>query len=394
MAANRLKIDEPQRLLFAHSPVAAFFFTLIGAALGWVCWVSADEGATRWALVAFCLLFVAAGLAGAFWRLEIDIDLGTRRVRIRRGFWPSPKTVERSLDAGSINLRIRYRSSGSKNNRRKVPWWIVELKLANEGKPFSIHETRNEAEGYRKWEEFAERLRIDAVDATSGTEERRDWRDLDRNVAEQARDDEDDMLQAPAQPPASKIGVVVTGIARELVLPAPGFGGGLVFVLLFGGAFAGSGALILLANHGVVDIQVNGSRWALSIIPPVFLLLGLGVVWLGVAGSFRATILGVADGAFYKEGRLFGRRSGRVSVPLRDVESVDIRDDVSSRRRRGTRVAIGGLTLGGGRYRARESEVVVRSDEKILRFGRSLDAEDIEWLAGTCRYAVTRGRIP
>ena len=99
-AAVKLRLEEPSRILFAHSPLGAFVFTLIALGFTWGCWrfVPAEDGIVRWIFVVFCLLFVVAGVFGIFWRYELDIDLGRRRISIRRGFWPPPQTSDHGLD--------------------------------------------------------------------------------------------------------------------------------------------------------------------------------------------------------------------------------------------------------------------------------------------------------
>ena len=56
-------------------------------------------------------------------------------------------------------------------------------------------------------------------------------------------------------------------------------------------------------------------------------------------------------------------------------------------------MSIGDLTLEKKRYRVRESEVVVRSDKKILRFGDFLCESDKAWIADLCRFAVHHGSL-
>ena len=390
----RPKIEEPSRILFAHSPWSGVVFTLIGLAFTWVCWrfIPAEEGVVRWLCVGFCLLFVAAGVFGTFWRHELDIDLGRRRVSIRRGFWPAPKTRIRNLDElDGLWLTIEYRSSGSKK-KRKVPWWFVSLKFPGEKKGTRIYVTRNETEGYAKWEHYAERLRVDAVDATGDEPQRKSWEALDEKLASPAG--EDHPVRAPAPPAGTVIKARSNRGWKEVLLPAPGFSGGLVFLVMFGGAFAMLGLTGLLAVLGLIDMEVQGSRAAVMIVPPVFVLAGLGIVWLGVVGSFSETIIGAANGELFMERFAFGRRSGRRAIPLAEIESVSVAGDVRSRNRTGVSVDVGGMRLGRKRYREREDEIVVRSDEKILRFGSSLPEHDREWLADACHYAAAEGRLP
>ncbi|MDH3418167.1 MAG: hypothetical protein OEM78_01740 [Gammaproteobacteria bacterium] len=393
-AAVKLRLEEPSRILFAHSPLGAFVFTLIALGFTWGCWrfVPAEEGIVRWIFVGFCLLFVLAGVFGIFWRYELDIDLGRRRIRIRRGFWPSPQTSDHGLDeADGVWLTMDYRSSGSKS-KRKVPWWFVSLKFPGEKKGTRIFVTRNETEGFAKWEHYAERLRLDAVDATGDEPQRRSWEALDEKLVSSER--EDRPVRAPTPPAGTVIRTRSNRGWKEVLLPAPGFNGGLVFLVLFGGAFTALGITALLAVLGVIDMQVQGSEVAMAIVPPVFVLVGLGVIWLGIIDSYKETIIGVVSGELFIERLAFGRRSGRRAIPLADIESVSVAGDVRSRHRTGVNVDIGGVRLGKKKYRDREDEIVVRADQKILRFGSSLPEEDRTWLADACHYAVVEGRFP
>lgn len=48
----RLKVDEPQHIRFAHSPLSALGFTLVSAGFACVCWrFITDTPGMRWALV-------------------------------------------------------------------------------------------------------------------------------------------------------------------------------------------------------------------------------------------------------------------------------------------------------------------------------------------------------
>lgn len=389
-----LRVDEPTRIVFAHAPSSAAWFTLISIGFTWACWkfVPAEEGVIRWVFVGFCLLFVAAGVFGIFWRHELDIDLEGRRVRVRRGFWPAPKVSNRSLDeADGIWLRMDYRSSGSKS-KRKVPWWFVSLKFPGEKKGTRIHVTRDETEGYAKWEHYAERLRLDAVDATGDEPQRKSWEALDEKLVSPGSDNQP--VRAPTPPAGTVIKTRSNRGWKEVLLPAAGFNGGLVFLVIFGGAFAAFGITALAVVLGIIDMEVQGSMVAMAIVPPVFVLVGLGVIWLGIVGSYRETIVGVAGGELFMEGLAFGKRSGRRSIPLADIESVSVAGDVRSRHRTGVNVDIGGVRLGRKKYREREDEIVVRADQKILRFGGSLPEADRVWLADACHYAVVEGRFP
>jgi hypothetical protein len=135
-------------------------------------------------------------------------------------------------------------------------------------------------------------------------------------------------------------------------------------------------------------MQVQGSPWTIQLVPPIFIFMGLGIIWLGIRGSYSSLSLGVDGDELYIEQLAFGRCSGRRSVRLSEIEKIDVAGDVRSRHRSGANIRIGGLELGRKQYRPRNSEVVVRSDSKILRFGGFLPKADKEWLADLCRFAA------
>lgn len=391
-----LRLDEPDRLRFAHAPVTALLFAIVSFGFTWLCWTFIDDDAViRYGFTAFSLIFVIAGVFGIFWRNELDIDLVGRRVRIRRGLWPSPKTRERSLDeADGVFLTLEYRSSGSRNSKRKVPWWFVCLRFPEDKRGTCVFTSRKEVEAYAKWEHYSDRLSLDAVDATGDELERRNWRDLDENLAARIGSADDTPLRAPPRPSGSDVRIVPNRGRREYVLPMPGISWGLVFLAVFGGAFVALGSVPLLAGMGVLDIEVNGSEAALMIVPPVFILAGLGIVWLGVKASYTSVVIGTASNELFIERLAFGKRSAREAILFSAIESIDVGGDVGSRRRAGGRIRVGGLTLGSRKYRNRVDEVVVRSDDRIMRFGSSLSDEDKAWLVEACRYAVFRGNLP
>jgi hypothetical protein len=390
-----LQLETQDRIRFAHSPLKAFFFALISVVFMLLCWFSIrDAEMIRYGFTAFSLLFVIVGILGVFWRSEIDIDLVRRRVRQIRGMWPNPKVTLRNLDdADGIWLSIEYRSSGSKKgSKRKVPWWFVSLKFPDEKTGTRLFATRREVEGYQKWEHYANRLEVTAVDGTAEVAARKDWTKLDENVAVQTANDK--APATPRKPPKSRVEVITQGTHREFVLPPLGFSGGLIFLALFGGAFVVMGGGAVLAKLGVIGMQIQGSEAAILMVPPIFVLAGLGIIWLGIKGSYSSLVLGVEGRELYTERLAFGKRSGRETILLAAIESIDVADDVRSRRRDGGYIKIGGVSVGTNRYRARESEIVLRSDQKILRFGESLSTAEQEWLADVCRFAVHHLRLP
>jgi hypothetical protein len=382
-----LELDTTERILFAHSPLKAFGFTLVSLCFTLICWFSIQDDATvRYGFTVFSLLFVIAGLFGVFWRRVLDIDLIQRRVRDVRGMWPNPTTTLRNLDdAEGIWLRMEYRNSGSKSNREKVPWWTVSLKYRNE-KGTKLFVTRDEIEGRGKWEHLAERLNLMAVDATGEKEERKSPEALDTTVATKPQTAR--KFDRPVQPADSLAEIRVEQGRRTVVLPPTGFSGGLVFLVLFGTAFSAMGGSVLFSTLGIIDMQVQGSPWTIQLVPPIFIFMGLGIIWLGIRGSYSSLSLGVDGDELYIEQLAFGRCSGRRSVRLSEIEKIDVAGDVRSRHRSGANIRIGGLELGRKQYRPRNSEVVVRSDSKILRFGGFLPKADKEWLADLCRFAA------
>jgi hypothetical protein len=393
-----LKVDQQDRLLFAHSPMRALVFAVIAGGFAWASWhYSGDAGAFRYAFTGFAMLFVVIGVLGVFWRLELDIDLSTRSVRLRRGFWPATKSTHRSLDeAEGVVLRMEYRSSGSKGNKRKVPWWFVGIQFPEEEKATRIFATTKEVDAYEKWEYFAKRLKLDAINATEpAAVERKGYRELDAKLSSQSpTENAERPRRDPTPPQGSGLEVRFDGHQKEIVIPAVGFSGGLVFLFLFGATFAAMGTLPLLAQFGILDIEVSGSDAVLAIVPPIFILAGLGIIWLGIKGSYSTMHISVRSGELVTEIMAFGRRSGHKSVVLANVESVGISGDVQSRRRKTGHIKIGGVAFGNRGYQERKKEIVVRADGGILRFGRSLNDAARIWLGNACRYAVVHGQLP
>ncbi len=390
-----LKLDYEDRISFAHSPLSAFFFTLISLGFTWICWnFIQNEPTVRMFFVAFSLLFVLVGILGILWRMELDIDLARRSVLVRRGMWPLPKTRTSQLDdADGIWLTMKYRSSGSKSKRR-IPWWFVSLKFPGEKRGTSMFTTSSEVDAYQKWEYYARRLQLDAVDATAAEPQRKHWQDLDDNLAVRSNESASRLHRVPSPPAGSKIELLWDRGRKEILLPAPGFNGGLVFLSLFGGAFVALGGSFLLARLGIFDVSIEGSELSQIIIPPIFILAGLGIIWLGIWGSYTALVVGVENGDLFIQNRAFGKRFGRKSIPHTDIESVSVGGDIRSRNRSGGGIKIGGVTVGSKRYRGRDNEVVVRSDKKILRFGSALTEAERTWLADACYFVAIRGQLP
>ena len=281
-----LRTESDSELRFAHSILGGWIFAGIGCAVVYFGVWHADANPARWMAIGMGGFFAAIGVGGALWRYQLIVDLTARSYRCRRGFWPSPRTVEGSLSelAGVLLTRSWRRSDKSEH-----PVWVVSLDFRGWNKPVSFFETTSERKDYRQLEKLARQLEVPAIDRTAdGQEVVRSPDDLDQPVAERAR-----AVESPQEiedpPPGSGIEYSQTEIGAPMIaLPALGFNAGSVFLALFVLPFFAFGAVALASVTGWTEIEVRGSLAAIWIVGGVF-------VALGVAGWTAVILGGVAQ---------------------------------------------------------------------------------------------------
>lgn len=368
-----LKRQSESELFFQHAFLGGWIFAAVGCGIVYFGIWHAPPNATRWIAIAMGAFFAAIGVGGALWRYDLTLDLTTHGYRGQRGFWPSPQALQGSLnELDGVLLTRSWRRS--KNAEHAV--WVVSLDFQGWEKPVSFYETTSERKGYRKLEEIARRLRTSAIDRTGDKELARTSDELDRSVAGSESDAGFDSPAAIAEPPSgsgiewtrSEIGTPM------IVLPALGFNAVAVFLGLFGSPFLLFGAVALASALGWSGVEVSGTLSAKWVVGIVFVAVG-ALCWAGaIFGSVGREVIRGDREALLVSLFAFGYDYRRRRLPRRDIEDISMKPSRSSRSRRSS---------------GAKTEVVLRTDELVVRLAGDLPAASQQWL---CRALLVLAR--
>lgn len=385
--------EDEREMYFAFPSKTGIVFAGFGGLFAVVGWFIPDA-AGRWIFVGVGLLFLAIGIAAALWRHELRFDLMARRYTRLRGFWPTPRLMEGSLDeVEGVILVQEERTSSSKHGSHTYIVWVAKLPFRGEEKPVDVHESRDEAEAYRRAESLAKKLHISLMDRTQ-IEERVIAPDkLDETLAQRlaAKSKGWGFATSVSGPPmGSRIVYDDTPPRRTILLPPIGYNFLTIFLVLFGLLFAAAGGFVLYAKLTGMDISENpeGAGW---IIAPIFILIGAGIALLGAAISTGRDAVREEGDALLFVWSALGRDWRTKRIPKHEVEEIDIRYTAEPATGRRSRVNVGniGVALGGG-ARTPNQEVVVRSDRHVARLGKGLSGEEQQWLRDALT-AMVRG---
>ena len=398
----KLKRESDREILFAHYPLGGVVFALIGAGFGYLPTYLGADSSTRWVFGIMGGLFFIIGILGAFWRYELRLDLISRTYTRRRGMWPAPTTLKGSLDdlTAVVLTQEWSRSRSGRGRTSEHPWWKLSLEFVGWDKPVSIEAIGSEQQGHERLEYYAKKLRTPAIDRTAESEIKRNWNELDQPLTEQRSDSSSHPgtvgIADPRFPPPGSAIVTAEGMENfRFLLPAAGFNAGLVVFTLFGAVFAGFGGFFLLVRSGLfmeltgktvrVTESSPGATW---IIAPIFLLIGIAIILLGVVGSYGTEEIAEQGDRLIYRFSFLGRALRSREIPKNEIEEIALRRDISARHRSRRGVTIGGTTV-ETRSRSRApvgNEIMIRSDDQLIRFGKDLPVADKEWLVA----ALTR----
>ncbi len=347
-----------------------------------------DETSARWWFGGGGAFFAAIGLLGAFWRYELSLDLVTRTYQRRKGFWPRAALKRGSLDdleGVALTMEVR-RSSSAKGGSHHSPVWVIGLAFTGERKPVSIMEFYRETKAYQRLEALAEKLRVPAIDRTGEQERKIPWDALDRPLQEELRRgtrrwEAGAGGDIPPLPPGSTIEVLPGPGGRTILLPTPGFSGGMVFFFLFGSAFVGLGGTALWAKAAGLQVTESpqGFAWILG---PLFILIGLAVLLLTAAASRGRMMIREDPSGLTFGYRVFGRPVRLQRLPKGEIEEIRLRPVAAGGRDATLRV--GPVSMRWPRQEAQQRrELFVRSDREVVRLGKELRPEEQEWLYRT-----------
>ncbi len=393
----KLKRESDRELFFAHYPLGGVVFALLGAGFGYLPVYLGADSWTRWIFGIMGALFAIIGILGAFWRYEFRLDLISRTYTRRRGMWPAPQTHKGSLnDLTAVILTQEWsRSRSARGHTSDHPWWKLSLEFTGWDKPVSIEAVGSEQHGHERLEYYAKKLKVPAIDRTAEKEIARNWNELDQPLAAQKADR---ASQAGAvgigdprfPPPGSAIVSAEDTSGLRILLPAIGFNAALVLFTLFGAVFATFGGFFLLVKSGLF-MELTGKTIAVTesspgatwIIAPIFLLIGVVIILLGVVGSYGTEEIAERGDWLIYRFLFLGRALRSRDILKKDVEEIDLRSDISARHRSRRGIAISKTTIETtSRSRASvDNEIMIRSDNQVIRFGKHLAEADKQWLA-------------
>jgi hypothetical protein len=366
MNSARIVREDSSGIYLSHTPMVGLVFVAVGGAMAYFGFFRlADDTIGRWMLGGMGIFFAVMGVLAMLWRYELKLDLMTRTYRGRRGFWPSPKVLQGSLDElRGIAIEQMWRKSSSSNGESSEhPSWVLSFDFGDWSVRF--FESRREEMAFAKLEQLARLMQVHVLDRTGDTEMRRAWNELDRSVAESLQSADEKPADPGSPPPDSKT---------------------LCAIIVFGLMFAGFGIAVLLSLTGVWDVPYSGSRVVGWVLGTVFCLIGLFLMFGAVWGSYaREVVREERDGLIFCL-VLLGKRYRQRFIPKREIEEVALKPIATARMHRLQKKKRATATpRGKGKH-----EVVVRSDDELVKIGGDLEPDDQDWLLRALTYLATR----
>lgn len=369
-----LKRESEREVSFAHSPLRALVGVAAGAGFAWLGFWVIDLWLFGWVFGGIGALVGSGALVDSAWRHELRLDLVSRRYTRRKGFWPAPRITEGSLDDFEAVLLDREEEM---HEAQTYNLWSVRLAFRGEDS-LRVFESRDLTASYARAESFAKKVGIPLRDRTQPAERVIAPGTLAVPLVER--------LVAPAggidvPPPGSRIAWDPTPSRRAIELPRDRASAVTLCVFFFVvglalGAFGGFhvSALLVRAHAGEFP---DSARW---VIAPIFLLIGLGLIFCG---------------GFLADGREVVREKGDalvfawvalssewlvVRIRKRDIQEVEIRPGFGPISR-----------VIGSRRTPSAQTVVVRSAQRVAHMGGHLSADGRRWLRGALTSMATGG---
>lgn len=381
-----LKVREDEREIVMSSGVLGAIITaLFGSAFVYIGAIGKIPSPGKWIFMGVGGLFAVLGLVGAFYRFHLTLDLFARRYTLRKGFWPNVRATQGSFDdIEHVRLTREVRRSSGKS-QHEYDAWVIYLPFPGD-EPVTLAEYRDEAEAYRRWEALARKLRRPAADFTDAAATRvRNYDELDQPVARRPlRESRSGFSSDPGPPPReSNIQLLDEPLGRTILLPPSGFNIGVAFLVVFGLFFGGFAAFAFFA--AISGGKVTGSRTPLYIIPPIFMLIGSGIVFVGLMASRMREFAREEGGSLAFGVRFVGREWGVKHLAKNEIEALDIRAArISSARGGGARIRVGGVSMSlPSKSSQPGTEVFVRADRAVVRMGDRLPPAAQQWLCDT-----------
>jgi len=376
-----LKKISNTELCLSHFYPGGWIVAAIGFGLAWAGVNLVEDVFGRWILIVTGVIFSLLGVGGGLWRYNLTMDLMARVYHGRRGFWPSTRRLQGSLnELQGVMLTRTWRRSDDTAHAA----WIVSFRFEGWKKPVSVFQTANEAKAYRKLEELAALLQVSAIDRTGETEIVRTHDQLDCSVVEANRASRIGFSFAGsrdlAQPPPEsdiELGIGELG-GKMIMLPAAGISIGTAIIALFGLPFWSFGLLALASALDVSPVEVSGTLSAKWIVGGVFTLLGLLMELGAIFGSVAREIIRDKGDAIVITLQAFGKHYRRRELKKHEIEEITVKESRSSRAHRGSE-------------KPAPTEVVLRSDRNVVRIAGDQPIKVQRWLVESLIFLVHRG---
>ena len=152
-----------------------------------------------------------------------------------------------------------------------------------------------------------------------------------------------------------------------------------MFLALFVLPFFAFGAVALASVTGWTEIEVRGSLAAIWIVGGVFVALGVAGWTAVILGGVAQEIVRVDGEALVVSLRAFGYHYRIRRLPRRAIEGVSIKPTRSSARTRAAR-----------RSGIPKTDVVLRTDDRVVRIAGDLPPESQRWLSRTLLALASR----
>lgn len=313
-------------------------------------------------LVLFAMPFLGIGLGLMFWKREITVDRRTGEVHKLAGLFVPFQRRVRKLDSFEAAVHDKRVIRGQKSNRTVYP---VLLETPGGG-GFELLHCRNKRQARAVAEWLARHGGYAVVDRTSGTDQRREFADIDTSL--RARRERDGERPEPGAPPAkmrSRLDARDGAITIEI--PAHGMQPLLVIGMLFATAPIWMAMLFLSMGHD--DGSPDGWFVALAYAMPSAITLGLWTV-LVYHGLRRFTVRASNDELRVQQAGLLRRST---VIPADEIEELHVDEDG------------GGFDafLGGG------PPITITSDHAEVAFGQTLKQKESAYLAEVLRCALS-----
>ncbi len=331
-----------------------------------------DEGV--W--IVYCVdgIFIFAGLLGAFYRLEVRLNIRQRSYQVIKGFWPNPKKFSGTFEhIEGLWFKKEWQTSGGKNKSKYLVWQTC-LKFDFDKNPICLHESRDESEARAYFEKRAKQLKITTFDHTGDTPKERNWNELDVPVSEQLSGIQYQAVDI-SNPPQGLVFKKESNAASYL-LPEPGFNGTSLVGCLFGLPFFLMGVFATMISMGLHEklgwsINVSGSMSAAFIMGIIFAIIGGVIIKISIDYAFTKYQFSYYKNEFLYATFTYGHLKKEKRCPFSQIEEFDLRE--STERQRRSRYRIAGAEISKFK-KSDKQELFIRTNTEVIKV-RDLKAD-------------------